>query len=127
MEEVRKIAGGRIWSGEDALKIGLVDKLGGVRDAIDLAKTEAGLPLDVSPSHSLNSLAGLLSWLGIAKPLGGAKTLSCVNGGVPYFPSPSASKRRSTDLKIHHKFGARTDNLWIEKLHQAGQRSHSRH
>ena len=48
VEEIKKIAGGRIWSGEDALKVGLVDALGGFQDALRLAKQEAGLPLDVS-------------------------------------------------------------------------------
>jgi len=46
--EVRKIAKGRVWSGKDALAHGLVDCLGGLQDAITLAKQQAGLPLDVS-------------------------------------------------------------------------------
>ena len=46
--QVRKIAKGRVWNGKDALAHGLVDCLGGLQDAIALAKTEAGLPLEVS-------------------------------------------------------------------------------
>jgi protease IV len=42
-EKVSEIAKGRIWSGEDALKIGLVDELGGIREAIVLAKKTAGI------------------------------------------------------------------------------------
>jgi protease IV len=42
-EKVSEIAKGRIWSGEDALKIGLVDELGGIREAIVLAKKIAGI------------------------------------------------------------------------------------
>ncbi|OLY92612.1 protease-4 [Cnuella takakiae] len=34
---VDSIAQGRVWSGEDALRLGLVDKLGGLQDAIDCA------------------------------------------------------------------------------------------
>jgi protease IV len=34
---VDSIAQGRVWSGKDALKIGLVDKLGGLQDAITCA------------------------------------------------------------------------------------------
>lgn len=34
---INSIAQGRVWSGEDALKIGLVDKIGGLQDAIDCA------------------------------------------------------------------------------------------
>lgn len=42
-EEVDVIGQGRIWIGSDALKIGLVDKLGGLQDAIELAAELAGL------------------------------------------------------------------------------------
>lgn len=43
-DEVHKIAQGRIWSGEDAVKIGLVDRLGGLDEAIDFAKEKAKIP-----------------------------------------------------------------------------------
>lgn len=43
VEDVEKIAQGRVWSGEDALANGLVDQLGGLSAAIDLAVEEAGL------------------------------------------------------------------------------------
>ena len=42
-EEVNEIAQGRVWTGEDALKIGLVDVLGGLNDAIQIAAAKAGL------------------------------------------------------------------------------------
>lgn len=45
MEEARKVAKGRVWTGEDALQHGLVDRLGGLTDALQLAKQEAHLPL----------------------------------------------------------------------------------
>jgi protease-4 len=35
--EVRKIAEGRVWTGEQALKLGLVDQLGGLKEAIAYA------------------------------------------------------------------------------------------
>ncbi|MFO8084229.1 MAG: signal peptide peptidase SppA [Desulfobacterales bacterium] len=40
-EKVLEIAKGRIWSGEDALRLGLVDQLGGYRQSIALAKKSA--------------------------------------------------------------------------------------
>lgn len=40
---VAEIAEGRIWSGADALELGLVDELGGLGDAIAFAGAEAGL------------------------------------------------------------------------------------
>ena len=43
LERVREIARGRIWSGEDALELGLVDELGGIREAIRAAREEAGI------------------------------------------------------------------------------------
>ncbi len=41
--DVLKIADGRIFTGEQALKLGLVDKLGGYEDAIHLAAKMAGI------------------------------------------------------------------------------------
>ena len=43
MEKVREIAKGRIWSGEDAKEIGLVDELGGFEKALQAAKAAAGI------------------------------------------------------------------------------------
>jgi protease-4 len=43
-EKVMEIAGGRIWTGEDALRIGLVDELGGFSEAFRLAKEAVGVP-----------------------------------------------------------------------------------
>jgi protease-4 len=40
-EEVDVVARGRVWTGRDALKINLVDKLGGLQDAIDFAAKKA--------------------------------------------------------------------------------------
>lgn len=41
--DVKKIARGRVWTGSDALKIGLVDKLGGLEEAIVAAASLAKL------------------------------------------------------------------------------------
>ena len=42
-KEVLSIAGGRIWSGEKALQLGLVDKIGDLNDAINAAANYADL------------------------------------------------------------------------------------
>jgi protease-4 len=42
-EQVNVVGRGRVWTGADALRIGLVDKLGGINDAIAYATKEAGL------------------------------------------------------------------------------------
>jgi len=44
-EEVDRIAQGRVWTGEQGLKIGLVDKLGGLFEAVQVAKKMMGIPL----------------------------------------------------------------------------------
>ena len=43
-EKVREIAKGRIWSGQDAKNLGLVDELGGYDTALKLAKQAAKVP-----------------------------------------------------------------------------------
>ncbi len=42
-DAVQEIAQGRVWTGSDALRIGLVDELGGLKDAIAFAVESAGL------------------------------------------------------------------------------------
>ena len=46
VEEVDKIAQGRVWAGVDAQRIGLVDQLGGLKDASDAAAKLADLGND---------------------------------------------------------------------------------
>jgi protease-4 len=43
VEDVLEVAGGRVWSGSDALNAGLVDVLGGTDTALDIAAQKAGL------------------------------------------------------------------------------------
>ena len=43
-DETRALAKGRVWTGEDALKRGLVDVNGGLLDAITIAKKRIGVP-----------------------------------------------------------------------------------
>ncbi len=46
LEEVLKIAGGRVWSGIDAMEIGLIDGFGGLKAAVELAADRAGVAED---------------------------------------------------------------------------------
>ena len=60
-EDVNEIAQGRVWSGEDAVLIGLVDEIGGLEDAIESAALLADiddysiikLPLKIDPIDEL--------------------------------------------------------------------------
>jgi len=63
---VRAIAGGRVWSGREALKLGLVDELGGLDDAIAHAAEAAAVENDYTLTEFPQSqtFAELLSsWL----------------------------------------------------------------
>src|SRR5882724_1270219 len=51
VEDVDKIAQGRVWAGIDAQRIGLVDTLGGLRDATDAAAKLAELGADYSVDY----------------------------------------------------------------------------
>ena len=51
---VHAVAQGRVWTGARALKIGLVDRFGGLRDAIAEAARQAKLT-----KHSLRQIPGL--------------------------------------------------------------------
>lgn len=62
-DDLDAIAQGRVWTGEDAQKIGLVDVLGGLEDAVKIAAAKAGLesykiveyPVDKNPLEELFS------------------------------------------------------------------------
>jgi protease-4 len=45
-EQLEPIAGGRIWLGQEALELGLIDRLGGLPEALLRAQELAGLPAD---------------------------------------------------------------------------------
>ncbi|CAN1831985.1 Serine protease SPPA, chloroplastic [Linum perenne] len=46
VEDMEKVAQGRVWNGEDALANGLVDAVGGMSRAIAIAKHKANIPLN---------------------------------------------------------------------------------
>lgn len=60
-DAVHEVARGRVWTGADAAHKGLVDTLGGMRDAVRTARARAGLSPDapVRPAVSVPMLARL--------------------------------------------------------------------
>ncbi|MGF1637712.1 MAG: signal peptide peptidase SppA [Cyclobacteriaceae bacterium] len=46
VEDLKKVASGRVWTGEDALERGLVDVFGNMDDAIQIAAAKAGIEDD---------------------------------------------------------------------------------
>jgi protease-4 len=67
-DAVRKVAEGRIWSGAQGLERGLVDELGGLRDALRIARSDAGLPED-APATIEGDVQSLLDLLGLGDPV----------------------------------------------------------
>ena len=68
IERVREIAKGHVWTGAQAIQLGLVDELGGFYQAVDKAKALAGLTGEVrlkrmssgdSPFEALQRMAGV--------------------------------------------------------------------
>ncbi len=74
IEEVKKIADGRIFSGEQAKEYGLIDELGNFHDAVRLAARLASMdkefPNLVYPPEESNSLLGMLVGQGPQRLLG---------------------------------------------------------
>jgi protease-4 len=54
--EIQKIARGRIWTGRDAQRHGLVDRLGGLRDAVALAREKGGIAADLEEGEGFHVL-----------------------------------------------------------------------
>ncbi len=49
-ESAEQLSRGRVWTGRQAKEAGLIDELGGIREAIRIAKKEADIPEEVSPT-----------------------------------------------------------------------------
>ena len=60
-DAVERVARGRVWTGADAAGVGLVDELGGLRDAVRIARERADLPehAPVRPARHVPPLARL--------------------------------------------------------------------
>ena len=90
-EQIRQLADGRIYSGEQAKVLGLVDEIGYVEDAIDLAKKRAGLkeakivtykrPGQYRQNIYSTFLGKSEGWSGLAQ----LDLMTMVRGGTPQF------------------------------------------
>ncbi len=102
VEQVDEIARGRVWTGADAAQHGLVDELGGMAAAADIARRRAGLPADaplrvyprltpldqLRPPESSESrpAAAARLYLGFADAWGPAWRFAAQAGLSPYGP-----------------------------------------
>ena len=66
-EEVRRLADGRIFSGAEAQRLGLVDELGGFEEAARRAAAMGGLDLDEGERPKLSILDGRPGWWGVLR------------------------------------------------------------
>jgi len=102
VERVHEVARGRVWTGADAAQNGLVDELGGMQAAAEIARRRAGLPADAPlrvyprltpldqlrpPSSSESRPAAAAAFdLGFADAWGPAWRLAARAGLPPYGP-----------------------------------------
>lgn len=90
MEQIKKLADGRVYTGEQAKAAGLVDEIGYLEDAIDTAKKRAGLTearvvMYRRPGeYSNNVYSKALTGNGLAG-LAQLDVMSFVRGGTPQF------------------------------------------
>ncbi len=94
VEEIEPLAEGRVWSGRDALGVGLVDELGGLGEAILYASRAAGrdpgeLDLLQLPEKAAIDL-GPLSGLRLFRAASGAPSQDGVNPKIGYVGAAAA-------------------------------------
>ncbi len=90
MEAIRKLADGRIYTGDQAKAAGLVDDIGYLDDAVELAKKRAGLTearvvTYRRPGEYKNNIYSKILTPGPLASLGNLDLLSFVRGGAPQF------------------------------------------
>lgn len=90
-DEVHAVAQGRVWAGADAVERGLVDRLGGVTDAVECAWRMAGMDPGDEPAVAVYPQPGLIGSLSLpVGPLGGLAEAVEVAGrmGTTLYLSP---------------------------------------
>ncbi|HDM09518.1 MAG: signal peptide peptidase SppA [Deltaproteobacteria bacterium] len=89
IEKIRKIADGRILSGEQAKDLGLVDQLGNFQDAIELAKKMAGIKGEATLIYPSRRKAGLWDMLFNSAARSILRAIKASNPEVQYYwPGP---------------------------------------
>lgn len=90
MEQIKKLADGRIYTGEQAKAAGLVDEIGYLEDAVEAAKKRAGLAeakvvMYRRPGEYSNNVYSKLVAPGPLAGLGQLDLMSMIRGGSPQF------------------------------------------
>jgi len=102
-EEVKKLAEGRVWTGLDAKRLGLIDSLGGFDDAVAAAARRAGIEsysaVWITPPQSFREML-LMKLLGSADSM-----ITHVLGGDPFTGMAAVT----------------TAAPWLQEVRQLGQ------
>lgn len=90
MDQIKKLADGRVYTGEQAKAAGLVDEIGYLDDAVELAKKKAGLTearvvMYRRPGEYSNNVYSKLVASGPLASLGMLDLTALVRGGAPQF------------------------------------------
>jgi protease-4 len=73
IDQIRKLAEGRVWTGAQAREVGLVDALGGIREALEEARRQAGLRAGRFRVVTVTSRRSLVDLMRLALPLGSVR------------------------------------------------------
>ena len=91
--QVRKLADGRVYTGDQAKQLGLVDELGGLHEAVALAGKLAGIPAPQAVEYHRPGLTDLLKGLGGLSSMGNVPDFVAAvrllqGNGLQQLPSP---------------------------------------
>ncbi|MBI1836069.1 MAG: S49 family peptidase, partial [Flavobacteriia bacterium] len=109
IKQVNQIARGRVWTGRDALKIGLVDKLGGIQDAINYAAKKAAIKNQkvlYFPNVKKDKIAEILEALGDSEENEKVSIKSCISEDIlDYYKKIKSIERFSgIQMRIPYDF-----------------------
>ena len=90
-DDVHAVGQGRVWTGRQALDRGLVDELGGLREAVELAKAQAGI--DADQGVTLVTYPAARSLFDALRV--GVRTWSSVGGAAAWAQGPEAEMART--------------------------------
>lgn len=105
LERVHEIARGRVWTGADAHDRGLVDELGGLDRAVELAWAKAGLPAGETPRRRPLPRAGVVDRL---RPVHNSEERAAAAAAAGWAPVGGLTGTLATGLADAGGWGALT-------------------
>ncbi len=99
-DQIDAVGQGRIWTGRQALSHKLIDRIGGLREAVDRARELAGLPPDAGVVNIERPRGFLLSMLseGLSMTARGAAGLMGLRGSMEAIEGSAAGAGRSLEV-----------------------------